>query len=153
YVDAELNHRYIRVWICMAQNRPGSVIESPILRLTHLMAFHQALNTSDEPVVARGGILNIEEFGRKSSEIMDCTGEAADSDGRARHKPMCRYREYGARFGHRGGNAPPALREVILLHSIHRIAMAEKHRRHRTVHLRDLQLLGMAWTQCAFVNR
>jgi hypothetical protein len=84
FVDAELNHRYIRVWIGMAQNRPGSVIESPILRYTHLIAFHQALNTSDQPVVARGGILNIEKFGRESSEIMDCAGEAADSDGSAR---------------------------------------------------------------------
>src|SRR6185437_10013051 len=118
-----------------------------------LIGFHQALNTSDEPVVTRGGILNIEELGWESSEIMDCAGVAADSDGSAGYKPMCRDREYGARFGHRGGNAPPTLCEVILLHSIHRIAMAEKHRRHRTAHLKDLRLLGMALTHYAFVSR
>ncbi len=59
FINAELNHWNIGLWIDVAQNRPSTVVETPAVVATHRHVSKQFLDARSEVGITGSGILHL----------------------------------------------------------------------------------------------
>nr|WP_281409990.1 hypothetical protein [Rhizobium sp. G21] len=130
-IERQLEDRDIRLREHLDQHRPGAVIEPPAI-VAFRMAFLQEVDRRlSEIRRARSIVLLREQFRRKTAEIVDGLGIAADMHQRRppRH-PVGGHAENGFRRRQALADLAPAAAVVIVEDRIHRAAVPDEQRRH-----------------------
>src|SRR5579884_1384987 len=147
-VDAQLYHRNIGLRKCVAEHRPGSMIETPRLIELHPQRRKHFRDATSKIGVAGRRIPDLIEFSRKSSEIVNCPRCSAYRNARLWYKPMSGDRQNGSRPGRPLPDAPPSLCIGVVQDRIHWIAVTKKDRGHYCIHR---QALTVPRACCLFV--
>src|SRR6185437_13784086 len=127
-IDAQLNHRHIRIGIHMAKHGPCAMIETPGGIERHRKRRQRFLDAARQPRGTWGGILHVIELARKAAEVVDGSRRIAGRYTRSGHEPVGRDREDRPRPRQLFTDSPPALGVGVAPNGIHRFAVSEEDR-------------------------
>src|SRR6185437_4842216 len=127
-IDAQLNHRHIRIGIHMPKHRPCAMIETPCGIERHGKWRQRFLDAARQPRGTSGGILHVIELARKPAEVVDGSRRIAGRYTRSGHVPVGRDRQDRPRPRQLFTDSPPALGIGVEPNGIHRVAVSEEDR-------------------------
>src|SRR6185312_318947 len=82
FINAELNHWDVGLWIDMAQDRPSTVVEAPPIVAAHRHRCKQFLDSCSKVEITRRGILHLIQLARKPAKVVERPGSGAHGDRR-----------------------------------------------------------------------
>lgn len=135
-VDTELGNRDIGLRIHPGEDRPGAMIDAPVVVDDHWVRLDQSPGYPTQVWGTGGRIFQVIQSRWKSVQVIDLTGQRLVHDPRPLRIPVGGYRQDGRRARQLASQGLPLASPVIVFNSVHRRTMADKkdgHANHRLI--------------------